>query len=98
MIDAIGNNLETDISTDDAKAFSDYLKKGSSLHIESLTLEGKDLWIPNNKGKEMYYFGLDEDNISEVKETLQSHLELGTTNYGQKKSSYQNQASSGYSH
>lgn len=97
VIDAIGNNMETDVTTDHAMAFADYLKKGSSLDIQSLTLEGEDLWIKNSKGQNIYYYGLDKENLEEVKSTLKSHLELGTTNFGQNSdSSYQDHAQSGY--
>lgn len=97
VIDAIGNNMETDISTDHALAFADYVKKGFSLDIETLNLKGGDLWIRNNKGQNIYYYGIDEENLEEVKSTLQSHLDLGTTNLGQSSdSAYQDHAQVGY--
>lgn len=97
VIDAIGNNMETDVSTDHALAFADYVKKGFSLDIETLNLKGGDLWIRNNKGQNIYYYGIDEENLEEVKSTLKSHLDLGTTNFGQNSdSAYQDHAQLGY--
>lgn len=99
VIDSIGRNMETDITTKDAMAFAEYLTSGSSLVIETLTLEGEDLWIENKNGQNIYYFGLDENHLSEVKDTLKSHLELGTTNYGQSfDSSHRDQAQSNYNY
>lgn len=97
IIDSIGDNMETDITSEHALAFAEYLKSGLSLQIDTLTLEGEDLWIPNKNGQNIYYYGLDEYNLAEVKSILQSHLELDSTNFGQNFDHlYKNQAQNSY--
>lgn len=84
VIEAVGKNMETDISFDEMKTFFNYVKAGSSLDIETLTLDGEDLWIPNSQGRKIYYYGLDEEHLEEIKSILRTHLELdSTSNNGQ---------------
>lgn len=97
IIETIGDNMETDITKDIALKFAEYFTKGPSLQIDTLTLEGEDLWIPNKNGQNIYYYGLDEHKLEEIKSILKSHLNLDTTNYGQNFDYlYENQAQNSY--
>lgn len=96
IIEAVGKNMETDISFDEMKTFFNYVKAGSSLNIESLNLEGEDLWIENSKGKKIYYYGLDEEYLTEIRSILRTHLELdSSSSYGQTSNSTLNSPSDG---
>lgn len=76
VIDAIGENMKTDLTFDEIKALIDYGVSGN-LDIETLTLSGEDTRIMNNSGQNIYYYQLDETNLAEVKEKLRAHLDLG---------------------
>ncbi|WP_428909662.1 LCP family protein [Niallia sp. Krafla_26] len=76
IIDAVGGNMTTDLSFNELTSFIDYIAAGSSLNIETLTLQGGDLYIPNKYGKNIYYYGLDEEHLESVQNLLKSHLEL----------------------
>nr|WP_144920666.1 LCP family protein [Paenibacillus bovis] len=79
IIDAIGENMKTDLTFDEITSLSDYVISGN-LSIETLTIDGYDQYIPNSKGQNVYYWRLDDQSVAEVKSTLQQHLELkGTT-------------------
>ncbi|WP_208590779.1 LCP family protein [Gracilibacillus suaedae] len=69
-IQAVGNNMTTNLSFDEMKAFLSYGTSGS-IDIETLNLEGSDLWLDN-----IYYYGLDEQNLAETKQILQTHLDI----------------------
>ncbi|UII55631.1 LCP family protein [Cytobacillus spongiae] len=73
VIDAIGENMQTDLSFSQMKSFFDYATAGSSLQIDSIKIDGEDLWIDNGNNRS-YYYQLDEESISEVQLTLQVHL------------------------
>ena len=45
VIDAVGKNMTTDLSFNEMMSFIDYISAGSSLNIETLTLEGSDLYV-----------------------------------------------------
>lgn len=77
VIDAIGDNMKTDMTFDEIKAFIDYGVSGD-LNIETYTLSGSDQYIMNNAGQNIYYWVLDEQNLAEVKGELKSHLGIST--------------------
>ncbi|MDQ0269106.1 LCP family protein [Cytobacillus purgationiresistens] len=91
VIEAVGNNMETDLSFDQMKAFIDYASAGTSLNIENLNIDGQDLYLPNANGNNVYYYQIDEVSLSGVSNELKRHLELGTTNVGQSEN-YQDEA------
>ena len=74
VLEAVGNNMKTNMTFSDMKTFISYAASGMNLDIETLTLEGQD-YQPNG----IYYYQLDPYALSEVKSTLQNHLELTTT-------------------
>ncbi|PXW92022.1 LytR family transcriptional attenuator [Streptohalobacillus salinus] len=69
VIRAVGDNMKTSMTFNEMTSFIPFLSKGS-INIESLNLEGHDLWT------DAYYFELDEVHLEEVKQELKDHLEL----------------------
>ncbi|MGN8646363.1 LCP family protein [Gracilibacillus sp. HCP3S3_G5_1] len=69
-IQAVGNNMTTNLTFDEMKAFVSYGTSGS-LDVETLNLEGTDLYLNN-----IYYYSLDEQQLAETKQILQTHLDL----------------------
>ncbi|URM33434.1 LCP family protein [Cytobacillus firmus] len=105
VIDAVGKNMETDLTFDQMKAFLNYATEGTSINIESLNLAGQDMYLPNSNGNRVYYYELDEINLAEIQTELKNHLDLGNTEYGQNpaekvdntvQSEYQSQEESDY--
>ncbi|MFJ8234670.1 LCP family protein [Ureibacillus sp. NPDC094379] len=82
VIDAVGDNMKTDMTFDEMKALFSYLLNGIP-QIDTLQLVGYDDWTTGT-----YYYTLDEESLKETKSILQSHLGLipdtsnisGTTN------------------
>lgn len=70
VIDAVGDNMETNMKFSEMKSFASYGAKGK-IDIETLTLNGYD-YQPSN----VYYYQLDEADLEAKKDLLQSHLEL----------------------
>lgn len=69
LFDAVGDNMTTNLKWNEIKSLSSYALSGD-LTIENLSLEGYDKW------EDAYYFGLDEEHLEEVKDTLRTHLDL----------------------
>ena len=73
IIQAIGDNMETNMTFDEMKALSSYgLKK--KLDMNTLSLEGEDTYIEN-----VYYWLLDETSLANTSMELQNHLEIDPT-------------------
>jgi len=68
LLEAVGNNMKTNMSFDEMKDFSSYIS--NKLHIETLNLEGSDMMT------DAYYFKLDEAHLEEIKTELHNHLGL----------------------
>ncbi|MBU8881163.1 LCP family protein [Bacillus sp. FJAT-29790] len=71
VIQAVGENMATDLSFSEMKSFFDYAAAGSGLNIETINLEGADNYINN-----VYYFQLDETDLEQKKQLLKTHLEV----------------------
>lgn len=71
VINAVGNNMTTNMSFNEMKAFISYGTSGGAIDIESYTLEGID-YQPAG----IYYWKLDEVALNETKNLLQSHLDI----------------------
>lgn len=69
VIEAVGDNMKTDLSFNEMKSFINYVTAGTGLNIESLILEGESAYIDG-----IYYYQLDDTSLNEVKKTLQDHL------------------------
>lgn len=71
VIEAVGDNMTTDLSFAEMKSFIDYAAAGTKLNVETLSLAGSDAYIDS-----VYYYQLDEEDLETVKQTLSTHLEL----------------------
>jgi len=74
VIEAVGDNLTTDLSFNNMKSFIEYATAGTSLQIDTLTLKGADAYIGG-----VYYYELDEDELDITKQTLKIHLSNDST-------------------
>jgi polyisoprenyl-teichoic acid--peptidoglycan teichoic acid transferase len=73
IIQAIGDNMETNMTFDEMKALSSYgLKK--KLDMNTLSLEGEDTYIEN-----VYYWLLDDTSLANTSMELQEHLEIDSS-------------------
>ncbi|WP_019415431.1 LCP family protein [Paenisporosarcina sp. TG20] len=70
VIDAVGDNMKTDMTFDEMKSFFAYIKGGSP-EVDTFTLEGHD-----DMSTGTYYWELDEESLIETKNILQNHLGL----------------------
>ncbi|WP_062108542.1 LCP family protein [Bacillus niameyensis] len=77
IIDAIGDNMKTDMTFEEMTAFIDYGISGQ-LSIETINLEGDDAYIPNSSGRNIYYWQLDDASLEETKLALKQHLDLAS--------------------
>lgn len=68
VIDAVGDNMKTNLTFDEMKSFVGYGMDGK-LQMESLQLKGSDDWSTG-----IYYYQLDEITLEEIKQTLKEHL------------------------
>jgi LCP family protein required for cell wall assembly len=75
IINAVGDNLTTNMSFNDMKSLLDYGLTGNGLTIDTLNLEGGDEYI--NK---VYYYKLDETNLNKTRNILKAHLGIDSTN------------------
>lgn len=78
VIETIGSHMKTNMTFDEIKAFVDYGISGN-LTVETLTIEGSDLRLPNSRGQRIYYWKLDDLSLAEVKNDLKNHLEINVT-------------------
>lgn len=70
VIDAVGDNMKTDLTFTDMQSFFEYAKDGKP-SVEALTVEGYD-----DMSTGVYYWQLDKESLIEVQDILQSHLGL----------------------
>lgn len=71
VIEAVGKNMETDLSFDEMTSFVDYLTAGRSLNVDTITLEGQDATIDG-----VYYYQLNEEELYEIQNNLKVHLNV----------------------
>lgn len=70
IIDAIGDNMKTDIKPNEMKSFLEYVKGGLP-EITTLNIGGTD-----DRSRGPYYWIVDEDDLEETIYELKTHLEL----------------------
>lgn len=70
VIEAVGNNMKTDMTFSTLKGFISYISEGIP-QIDSIILEGTD---GRNESTGAYIYLLDEQSLLETKQILQSHL------------------------
>ena len=76
VIEAVGDNMRTNMTFNEMKSFVAYLSSGVP-SIETINLEGYDSWEGG------YYFMLNEQSVSDTSLLLKSHLGLSPANYTQ---------------
>lgn len=74
VIEAVGDNMTTNMTFSDIKTFITYGTSAGNLEIETYTLEGTD-YQPAG----VYYWKLDPIALEETKSLLQEHLEIAPT-------------------
>lgn len=74
LLEAVGDNMITNMTFSDMKTFISYGTSGSNLEIDAHTLEGTD-YQPTG----VYYWALDQAALEETKTMLKDHLDLSTT-------------------
>ena len=70
VIEAVGDNMKTDLTFDEMKSFFEYIKGGIP-QIDTLTLDGYD-----DMSTGTYYWKLKEESLEETRDILKSHLGL----------------------
>lgn len=71
VIDAVGKNMETNLTFDDMKSLTSYATSGKNLNFTTLHLEGKDSTING-----IYYYQLDPHSVANTKLELQTSLNI----------------------
>lgn len=74
VMEAVGDNMQTDLSFSEMKALIDYATAGSSLNIDTLTLQGQDAMIDG-----IYYYQLDQQALEQTMLDLKTHLKVSST-------------------
>jgi len=70
VIDAVGDNMKTNMTYDEMKSFIEYIKGGMP-DVKAITLDGTD-----DMSTGVYYYMLDQDKLDFVKDEIQVHLGL----------------------
>lgn len=70
VINAIGDNVKTDLKPEQLRGFFEYAKNGKP-DVETITLDGFD-----DMSTGIYYWKLNEESLMEIQDVLQSHLGL----------------------
>ncbi|MBT2693696.1 LCP family protein [Bacillus sp. ISL-55] len=75
VIEAVGDNMTTNLTFSEMKSFTDYALALDNLNIETLNIAGKDAMI-----KGVYYYEPDEDSVEEIRSVLRNHLAIESYN------------------
>ena len=70
VIDAVGDNMKTDMTFDELKSFLSYLKDGMP-QVDTMTLSGYD-----DTSTKTYFWRLDQEVLTETQNILKDHLNL----------------------
>ncbi|OEH56412.1 transcriptional regulator [Oceanobacillus sp. E9] len=71
VIKSVGENMATNMSFSEMKSLFSYVAKGDDLKINTLNLSGSD-----NMSNGVYYWMLDEQNLSNIELRMKEHLEI----------------------
>lgn len=71
ILEAVGDNMVTNMTFKDIKTFISYGTSGSKLKIDTYTLEGED-YQPTG----VYYYAIDHEALEETKTMLRDHLDI----------------------
>ncbi|MFD2679280.1 LCP family protein [Bacillus seohaeanensis] len=72
VIEAIGKNMETNMTFDEMKSFTNYGLSGK-IDLDTLSLKGEDTYI-----EDVYYWQLDDTSLANTSNELKVHLEIPT--------------------
>ncbi|MGE7763741.1 LCP family protein [Peribacillus sp. NPDC096540] len=72
VMEAIGDNMTTNLQFSQMKGFIKYMTTDKGLNLETIKLEGQDSTINGT-----YYYQLNDTSVANTKLLLQSHLNLG---------------------
>ncbi|WP_164218488.1 LCP family protein [Virgibacillus sp. YIM 98842] len=90
VIEAVGSNMSTNMTFGEMRSFIAYGTEGTSIEIDTMTLEGNDY-----QPADTYYWQLDEVALNETKSLLQDHLEITNTVNAETESSSETSEASG---
>lgn len=68
VIDAVGDNMKTDMTFEEMKSFFAYIKDGAP-RVDTLQLKGLD-----DMSTGVYYWSLDQESLDETRDILKNHL------------------------
>jgi polyisoprenyl-teichoic acid--peptidoglycan teichoic acid transferase len=74
VIDAVGDNMKTNMTFDEMKSLVSYVS--TDLNMQSLDLTGEDDWRTMSSGQRIYYFKLDDTSLANIKLEFQNHLNV----------------------
>ncbi|WP_052114982.1 LCP family protein [Pontibacillus chungwhensis] len=74
LIDSIGNNMKTNMSFDEMSALHNYVLD-RNISFETMQLDGEGTFI-----NDLYYFKVNDNSLTSIQNTLQTHLDLNGTN------------------
>lgn len=69
VIDVVGDNMTLNMSFGELTSFFNYATAGKDLQIDTVNLEGEDMYLNG-----AYYYNINERSLAEVSETLKNHL------------------------
>ncbi|PKR77972.1 transcriptional regulator [Halalkalibacillus sediminis] len=71
LIQSVGDHMTTNITFDEMVKFHNYVSSSNSLDINKHQLDGSDLMKDG-----VYYFQLNQESVTDIKQKLQNHLEI----------------------
>ncbi|MDF9758871.1 LCP family protein required for cell wall assembly [Peribacillus simplex] len=72
VMEAVGDNMTTNLQFSQIKGFIKYVTTDKGLNLETIKLEGQDSYINGT-----YYYQLNDTSVANAKQILRSHLNLG---------------------
>ncbi|WP_099354858.1 LCP family protein [Fredinandcohnia onubensis] len=74
VIEALGDNISTNLSFGEMLSLYDYATSGQTLQMQTHVLEGADDWTDQG-----YYYQVDQTKLEDLSQTLKNHLEITVT-------------------
>jgi polyisoprenyl-teichoic acid--peptidoglycan teichoic acid transferase len=71
LMEAVGDNMTTNLTFNEMKSFISYVTSGKGIDVQSVKLKGSDSTING-----VYYYQLDEASVAEAQATLKDHLDI----------------------
>ncbi|WP_413229406.1 LytR family transcriptional regulator [Heyndrickxia sporothermodurans] len=76
IFDALAKNVKTNFTFEEMLGIQSQYKDIRK-NIEELKVEGENEWIPNESGKNIYYYSVKNEERQKLSDLLRNHLELG---------------------